>query len=296
MTSKILILGKNGQLGRALTAQLGDTAFALPRDKCDLLSKHWISMLERYRSPITAVINAAAYTQVDNAQGDGKDEAIRTNGEAVAELAAWCHKKNIPLVHFSTDYVFDGTATTPYKESDTPNPLNVYATSKLAGELAIQQEGGRYLIFRTSWLYDSQGRNFFATMRSLMREHKQLRVVNDQFGAPTYTVHLAKAVLAALEQALKMQEFPSGIYHLSNSGETTWHGFANAILEHERKVAANIFCTEIIAVPNSEYPLPAQRPSNSRLDCSLAQKTFETQLPSWQEGLRECFESIDPLT
>lgn len=285
MTGKPLILGRDGQVGRALTRLLGLKALAASRKEADFLDKDFIPKLEAWigRRPISCVINAAAYTAVDKAEGEGREVAFRINGEAVGELAAWCKTRGLPLVHYSTDYVFDGSEDKPWRETDTPHPVNAYGESKLAGEKALAASGVNYLLIRTSWVYDAHGKNFFTTIMRLLKEKEELRVIADQFGAPTYAPHLAKATLA-----LPSPEAGKTL-HLCNSGETSWHGFASEIFALARSRDSSLRCRRVIPIPTSEYPLPAPRPLNSRLDCSAAAKLGVT-LPSWQVGLKECFE------
>jgi dTDP-4-dehydrorhamnose reductase len=286
MNGKILILGKNGQVGSALVDMLGTQALAANRENVDLLNHDFISQLEQWinGSPLSAVINAAAYTQVDKAEGEGREAAFAVNATAVAQLAAWCKDQGLPLVHYSTDYVFNGGGDEPHLEGEQPAPLNVYGESKLAGENAIKAQGDDYIILRTSWVYNARGKNFFNTILRLMKEKDSLNVVADQMGAPTYAPHLAAAALEALRQ------HAFGIYHVCNSGVTSWHGFAQAIFALATTYDSSIKCKHINPIPTSAYPLPAPRPLNSRLDCTKAAELLGIALPSWEEGLRECIE------
>ncbi|MDE3016469.1 MAG: dTDP-4-dehydrorhamnose reductase [Pseudomonadota bacterium] len=288
-----LILGRDGQVGRALTRLLGAQAIAAGHREVDFLDRHFTRKLETWigRRTIYTVINAAAYTAVDEAEDEGKEAAFRVNGEAVGELATWCKKRNLPLVHYSTDYVFDGSGSKPWRENDTPRPINAYGESKLAGENALKKHGGNYLLIRTSWVYDAHGKNFFTTIQRALQEKGELRVVANQFGAPTYAAHLAKATLQTLSLREKVAtKSPGGeILHLCNSGATSWHGFANEIFALARRRGFSLRCRRINPIPASEYPLPARRPLNSRLDCSAAAMPGVT-LPPWQEGLKECIE------
>jgi dTDP-4-dehydrorhamnose reductase len=285
-----LILGANGQVGRAFSELLAGRALALTREGANLADPAFISQLDSRAGAlaITAVLNAAAYTQVDKAEGEGEKEAFRVNAEAVGELGAWCARRDIPLLHFSTDYVFNGKGDEPWRETDATGPLGAYGESKLRGEEAIRQSGCRHLIFRTSWVYDSEGKNFFNTMLRLFKEKDELKVVSDQVGAPTYAPHLAASALAGLDKALAEAEFPSGIYHLCHGGETSWHGFASRILELARTKDSGIRCRSILPIPSSEYPTPARRPLNSRLDCAKAREVLGLIMPQWQDGLAAC--------
>lgn len=284
----MLVLGSQGQLGRAFVAQLGKQAIALSRHEVDLNDPAFTTRLPHKN--IALVINAAAYTQVDKAEGEGRVEAYRVNAQAVEELAVWCKKHHLPLVHFSTDYVFDGSGAEPRGEEALCSPLNEYGKSKLAGEQAIQAVGGDYLIFRTSWVFDAVGKNFFTTIMRLLREKEQVRVVDDQIGAPTYALHLAQAVLDVLAQ----EERQVGLYHLCAGGHTSWYEFSRHIFALASAPNSGqtlpLTCREIIPIASRDYPLPAARPHNSRLDCGKAKKAFGVALPAWQEGLKECYE------
>jgi dTDP-4-dehydrorhamnose reductase len=287
MTGPLLVIGSGGQLARAFKSLCPDAVF-LDRASADLSLPHALTQtLERFYP--YAVINAAAYTQVDNAEAE---EAVATaiNAQSPAAMAIYCAGKRIPFVHFSTDYVFDGSGNAPWRESDSPAPLNAYGRSKLAGEDAVAHVGGRYLIFRTSWVYDAFGKNFLNTILRLATEREELKIVSDQYGAPTYAPHLAAGAFAALKSAMQRPEFPSGVYHLCGGGVTSWHGFACAIVEDARRRGLPLKARRILPIPASEYPLPAPRPYNSRLDCSFALSMFGVSLPAWQEGLAECME------
>lgn len=285
----IVVLGKDGQLGRALVAHIGTQALAYDHEQIDLRDYGFIAKLESLTAgrAIAAIMNAAAYTQVDKAESEGRDEAFRVNHAAVAELAQWCAVKKIPLVHYSTDYVFDGSGSHPRNESALSCPINAYGHSKLAGEHALMASACDYLLFRTSWVYDAWVENFFTTILKFLGEKESLRVVADQIGAPTYAEHLAQASLAALMHA----DLPAGLYHLCASGETSWYGFSQAIFtlarSHDSGEKSWIKCNHIDPVSSSDYPLPARRPLNSRLDCSKAQ-SFGIGLPHWEDGLKAC--------
>lgn len=274
-------------MGKALRPLLPEAVF-LDRREADFANPAALQDLLESHCP-DVVINAAAYTQVDNAESE-ENLAYIINAESPAAIAIYCSEKSIPLVHFSTDYVFDGSGSHARKENDSVNPLGAYGRTKLAGEDKIQQVGGKFLILRTSWLYDADGRNFFNTMLRLTSEREELRVVSDQVGAPTYVPQLARASLAALSSALKQEEFPSGIYHMCHGGETSWHAFAEAIAEGARARGIALKVKNIAAIASEEYPVPARRPLNSRLDCSKLRDLLGVQLPVWQEGLSACLE------
>lgn len=282
MTAPLLITGANGQVGKALM-ELAENAIGVTRKEIDLETLAFFPGESGLRP--SAIINAAAYTAVDKAEEE-EIRAFNINARAPEILAAYCKERDIPFIHYSTDYVFDGSGKTPWKESDPTNPLSAYGRTKLEGEKRIAAIGGKYLIFRTSWVYDETGKNFLNTMLRLGAERDELRVVNDQWGAPTYARHLAQATLAALENAQNATRFPSGIYHLCGGGETNWQAFAREIFE----VAQPPKSPKIHGIPTSEYPTPAKRPLNSRLDGSKAKQVLGVALPSWEAGLRECME------
>lgn len=285
----VLVFGANGQVGQALGASLDDVIM-LGREEADFSKPETLPGVIAGINP-SYIINAAAYTAVDKAE---EEEALATiiNGEAPGVLAAEAAKRGIPFVHYSTDYVYDGTGDQPRKETVPTAPLNAYGRSKLAGEKAVQAAGGAYLIFRTSWVYDAFGKNFLKTMLKLGADRETLRVISDQVGAPSYAPHLAEATLEVLEEACSMREFPAGIYHLVNSGETSWHGFAEAIFAEARARGMEMRVQTVEPIPTTEYPTPAKRPLNSRLDCTKLEETFGLKLPDWREGLREAMEIL----
>ncbi|MGE0754149.1 MAG: dTDP-4-dehydrorhamnose reductase [Alphaproteobacteria bacterium] len=289
MTDPILVLGKGGQLSRALVDALGNDVVVVAQSEADFASENFISQLEGVvrNRPFSAVINAAAYTQVDKAEEE-RELAFRVNAYAVHELAEWCVERALPLVHVSTDYVFDGRGDAPHRERDATAPLGVYGQSKRAGEEAVMVAGGDHLIFRTSWLYDAEGKNFYTTMLRLFLEKDAISVVNDQTGAPTYVPQLAQAILSGLRFAVSSTDFPSGLYHLCHSGEATWYEFASAILSGVSTLDDRIRCATIHPIASSEYKTAAARPQNSRLDCSKAAHELKIHLPHWQEGLNAC--------
>lgn len=282
----ILILG-TGQIGSALARVYGQQTVQLGRGELDITDKQAVEEAIRRISP-AAVINAAAYTAVDKAEREGRQEAFRVNGEAVKHIAECCARQHIPLIHYSTDYVFNGSGDAPWKESDTPAPINSYGASKLEGERYIEQAGGEYLVFRISWVYDESGSNFLNTMLKLGREREELKVVSDQFGAPCYAGDIAEATKRLLDSALHMDAFPTGIYHLCHQGITNWHGFAEAIFAEASERGERLAVRHVHAITTADYPTPAKRPLNSRLNCDKLQHDFGILLPSWQSGLKEC--------
>ncbi|KJZ50277.1 dTDP-4-dehydrorhamnose reductase [Pseudomonas marginalis] len=283
---KVLITGQHGQVSRELQLQLQGLGelIVLGRDQLDLANADQIRQQIRVHRP-DLIINAAAHTAVDQAESE-PDAAFAINAIAPGVLAEEAKALGIPLIHYSTDYVFDGSKPAPYTEADTPNPLGVYGQSKLAGEEAIAAVGGEYLVLRTSWVYSSHGKNFLLTMQRLLQEKPQMRIVADQIGAPTWAGSIARSTRALIERWQAGEPGEWGVYHLTNQGETSWFGFAEAIGEHLRTQGKA--CAELEAIPSSAYPTPAKRPLNSRLDCSRLQQQWHVSQPSWQDALREC--------
>jgi dTDP-4-dehydrorhamnose reductase len=286
---KILLTGKNGQVGSELEkslAPLGELT-ALDRQQLDLSNPDLIRQVVRELRP-DVIVNAAAYTAVDRAETEsGFAQAI--NGTAPGILAEEASRLDALLVHYSTDYVFDGIKSTPYTEQDIPNPLNVYGRSKLAGEQAICAAATRFLILRTSWVYDARGRNFLNTIKQLGGQRPELAIVNDQFGAPTWSREIARATarIIALYQAHPDKEQLNGIYHLTAQGQTSWFGFAQAAAKHG--LFDNLERTPALrAIPSTDFPTPARRPMYSVLSNARLLKQFGFQLPDWDVSLREC--------
>ncbi|WP_369349200.1 dTDP-4-dehydrorhamnose reductase [Stenotrophomonas sp. JAG2] len=289
----ILLLGANGQLGRELQRALAPLGTIVATTRSGVLPDGSTSevadfdqpgsltaLLDRVRP--TLVVNAAAYTAVDRAEDD-REAAFRANAEAPGVLARWCAQAGVPLVHYSTDYVFDGQGTRPYREDDATAPLGVYGASKLAGEDAIRAAGGRHLIFRTAWVYASHSANFLRTMLRVGADRDVLRVVADQVGTPTPAALIADVTV----QALQHDGALSGTWHLTATGETSWHGFAEAIFAEA--VAAGVLprAPNVEAITTAEYPTPAQRPAYSHLDVTKLERDFGVALPSWQDGLKQ---------
>lgn len=283
---KILITGRHGQVSQALQQQLQGLGelIVLGREQLDLADAEHIRQQVRVHRP-DLIINAAAHTAVDQAESEA-DLAFAINATAPGILAEEAKALGSQLIHYSTDYVFDGSKPGPYTEADTPNPLGVYGQSKLAGEQAIAAVGGQYLILRTSWVYSNHGKNFLLTMQRLLQEKPHLRIVADQIGAPTWAGTIAASTRALIERGQGGKAGEWGIYHLTAEGETSWFGFAQAIGEHLR--ASGRACAELEAIPSSAYPTPARRPLNSRLDCSHLRQQWHVSQPLWQDALREC--------
>ena len=273
---RVLVTGASGQLGSELVDVLratGHDVAGVTHARCDIASPGAAGVLLR-GAAADAVVNCAAYTRVDAAKSD-RDAAYRANAEGPRLLAEACAAADVLLCHISTDFVFDGTAIAPIDEEATPHPLGVYGASKLAGEEAVRQATARHQIVRTAWLYGRGGPNFALTMLRLARERGALRVVADQRGTPTWTGHLAPALVRLLGHGR------AGTYHLTNSGETTWHGFARAVLE-----AAGLGAVPVEAISTAEYPTPARRPAYSVLDNRAWRELGEAPLPDWLEGVR----------
>ena len=280
---RILILGAQGQLGIELQSIFRDAGCVIPygRANCDLSDLQSIRATIREARP-DVILNAAAYTAVDRAESE-PELAMRINGEAPGTLAEEARKINALLVHYSTDYVFDGLKTKPYVEDDPVRPLNVYGATKLAGERNIQQTGGRSLIFRTSWVFSPHGQNFLRTMLRFGQDRDQLRVVNDQKGAPTSAREVAAATRRVIESTAEHKpECATGIYHMTCAGETTWFGFAQAIFA---KMHAEKPWASLTGIPSSEYAAPATRPANSVLSNERLKADFDVELPSWETAL-----------
>jgi dTDP-4-dehydrorhamnose reductase len=294
---KLMVTGANGQVGwelRRSLAALG-SVIALDRSQCDLGQPERLPDIIRKLNP-DVIVNAAAYTAVDDAERE-EALAMTVNGTAVGVLAKEAARAGALLVHYSTDYVFDGRKEGPYTEDDPPCPVNAYGRSKLAGEVAVRQAGGGYLVLRTSWVYGVRGRNFLRTIVSLLRERDELRIVADQIGAPTWAAEIAQATAAVIEAAAQERtegSFASGLFHLTASGATSWHGFAAAILNGATRHALLTAQStpRIVAISSDDYPRPAARPKNSCLAGSRLKQRFGIALPDWEEGLSLCLEEM----
>ena len=293
---KILLLGKNGQVGwelqRAL-APLGELV-ALDRQGGEGLCGD-LADLDGLRQTIRSVnpdvlVNAAAYTAVDKAESE-PERAELINAKASQVMAQEMLKLDGWLLHYSTDYVFNGGGVKPWKEDDLTGPLNHYGVTKLQGEKAIAQTGCKHLIFRTSWVYAARGANFAKTMLRLAAEREQLEVIADQFGAPTGAELIADVTAHALRCA-RSNPALAGVYHLAAAGEVSWHGYADFVIEHARNAGKDLTVKAITAIPTSDYPTPAQRPLNSRLDCSKLRDAFDLNMPDWQIGVARMLTEI----
>jgi dTDP-4-dehydrorhamnose reductase len=314
MKTTILLTGKTGQLGSELhriLPQLGEV-IAPDRADLDLRDPEQIRRVMRDAQP-QLVVNAAAYTAVDAAETDEAD-ALAVNAEGPQVLALEAKKLGALFIHFSTDYVFDGSKNTPYSESDSPNPLNAYGRTKLSGEEAIRNSGAAHLIFRTSWVYATRGRNFLLTILRLATEREELKVVDDQVGAPTSARGLAEATTIILKGRIGVSTngqlaFPKamGTYHISAAGQTTWCEFTKAILEEAARVptelpwltaATNgrpIVASRVLPISTKAFGLPARRPSYSVLSNACLKQAFGVTLPDWRTQLQRCFSAPNVL-
>ena len=282
----ILLLGKNGQVGWELQRSLAvlGRVTALGHDEADFTEPDQVLAHVRSLRP-DVIVNAAAHTAVDKAEGEPERARLLNAttpgllGEEAARLGAW-------LIHYSTDYVFDGSGSRPWTEADAPAPLSVYGRTKLEGEQRIAQSGCRHLILRTSWVYAARGGNFAKTMLRLAQERERLTVIDDQWGAPTGADLLADVTAHAIRH-LQHRPQDGGLYHCVAGGETTWHAYANYVLTQAKKAqpAIQIKAVEVAPVPTSAFPTPARRPHNSRLDTRKLRSVFGLALPGWEQGV-----------
>lgn len=287
----ILLLGKSGQVGWQLQRSLAPhgNLVACARDTCDLGNLDQLRSVIRQVNP-SIIVNASAYTAVDQAEGE-PELAMRINGEAPGVLAEEADRLNALLIHYSTDYVFDGSKTSPYIESDVPNPQSIYGQSKLAGEAAIAAVNCRSVIFRTSWVFGARGSNFVKTILCQAAEKDTLKVVDDQIGSPTPAALIATVsglVLGALQQGRKMDSGEHRIYHLAAANPVSWHGYARTILTMAAAMPGfnlRMKPEDICGIPSTVFPTLAKRPMNSRLDCSKLESDFDLLMPDWQPYL-----------
>ena len=292
--ARILLTGKNGQVGFELQTALAGVGEVVAFDHAELDLASPDAIRERVREVKPQIIvNAAAYTAVDRAESE-PELAMKVNGIAPGILAEEAKRLGSLIVHYSTDYVLDGTKGEPYTETDSPNPLSVYGRSKLAGDQAIQVSGVSYYIFRTSWVYAARGQNFLKTMLRLGAERDELRIVNDQIGAPTWARFIADATARVLSESLRASDqarTKSGLYNVTASGMTSWYGFAEAIFAEAQK-ALGTRIPRLVPIPSSDYSAPARRPAYSRLDNFKLREAFDLEPPSWETMLRNCMRDI----
>jgi len=294
---RLLVTGAAGQVGWELCRSLmplGDVV-ASDRSHCDFSQPELLPGLIRNVKP-DVIVNAAGYTAVDRAEQEEK-LATTVNGTAAGVLAEASRKAGILLVHYSTDYVFDGVKATPYSEDDAPHPINAYGRSKLAGDNAISAAGGAYVILRTSWVYSGRKQNFLRTILRLASEREELRIVDDQIGAPTWARDIADATALIVHAACQERaqgQFASGLFNLAAAGATSWHGFAKAILEEAQRhgLLSTQHRPRLKPIPSAEYPAPAARPKNSRLAQGRLSERFGLALPDWQQALSLCIEDM----
>jgi dTDP-4-dehydrorhamnose reductase len=293
---KILLFGRNGQLGWELNRSLqplGETV-VFDIEECDFSEPESLRQIIQDESP-DVICNAVAYTAVDKAEED-EALALKINGVAPGVLAEEALKLGALLIHYSTDYVFDGTKASPYVETDIPNPVNAYGRTKLAGELAVQSSGCDYLILRTSWVYASRANNFMLTMLKLAQEREELSIVADQIGAPTTARLIADTTILCVHQVMKERIagiFSSDLYHLTASGHTSWHGFTKEIISLASQSAKlKLTIKDIKAIPTSDYPTPAARPMNSQLELTKLESIFTIKMPDWKKTLSVCMAEI----
>ena len=290
---KILLTGKTGQIGKELNNIVGDLGnlITVEKEQLDLSKPNSIEPVILDIKP-DIIINSAAYTAVDKAEEE-PDLAMMVNAIAPGLLAKAAKKVGAGLIHYSTDYVFDGCSKIPYKEEDPPNPLNVYGKTKLAGEKALAEVGVPFLIIRTSWVYSLHGKNFLKTIKKLAAEKDTIKVIDDQIGSPTWARSVALKTHQILKQCLNKKWLEtkdpslSGIFHLTCQGNTSWHGFAREVLNMSN-TSKNI---KLIAIPTSDYPTPAVRPPNSLLNNEKIQKVFGIDMPHWEDALKDCLDS-----
>jgi len=290
MTRPILVTGGSGQLATALATQGGDRIRLAGRPAFDFDRPETIAASFHAADP-WLVVNAAAYTAVDAAETD-EAAALCANRDGPAELARLCANAGIPLIHVSTDYVYDGDKPTPYVETDPVAPRSVYGASKLAGETAILASGAHAITLRTAWVYAATGRNFVRTMLNLAQTRDTLRVVADQRGCPTAAADLAAAILAiaARIEATGWTDSYAGIFHAAGTGEATWYDLAVAVFEAASRHGAKV--PALVPITTAEYPTPARRPANSRLDCTRLETTFGIRLPHWRDSLARTIDEI----
>jgi dTDP-4-dehydrorhamnose reductase len=288
---RLLVTGANGQVGWELRRSLGGVGdmLAMDRTACDLSRPRDLPGIIREARP-DVIVNAAAYTSVDRAE---KEEELATvvNGTAVGVIAEEARRLGALLIHYSTDYVFDGAKDRPYTEDDLPRPINAYGRSKLAGERAIAQSGSEYLILRTCWVFAARGHNFLLTILRLAQEREELAIVADQIGAPTWARLIAQATAHLVQCTCRERagaDFTSEILHVISGGSTSWYGFAEAILDQAMVRGLLRNRPKLRPISSSEYPLPAARPKNSRLAGGRVRERFGVTLPDWQQGLAQC--------
>jgi len=291
---RLLLTGANGQVGSELRRALAPLGEVVAFDRAGLDLAQPDALIARVREVAPgAIVNAGAYTAVDKAESE-PDAASAINATAPRVLAEEAKKLGAILVHYSTDYVFDGEKASPYTEADAPNPLSAYGRSKLEGERAVIASGCRHLTLRTSWVYGTRGRNFLLTMLKFAREGRALRVVDDQIGAPTWCREIADGTAALLVKSDLAATGVDGLYHLCAGESTSWHGFAQAIFDSPELPRLGIARPVLEPIPTREYPTPARRPKNSRLDCGRLERTAGMRLAPWDQALARAMAELYP--
>jgi dTDP-4-dehydrorhamnose reductase len=299
---RILLFGANGQVGHELRRSLASRGEIVATTRSGRLEDGRACEVADFDAPDALpglveriapglVVNAAAYTAVDKAESD-REAAFRANAEAPSRIAEACARMGVPLVHYSTDYVFDGTGTRPYRENDPTAPLGVYGESKLAGEQGIRDSGASHVILRTAWVYAAHGKNFLRTMLRLGAERDTLGVVTDQIGTPTSAGLIADVTADVIAQLVPQAGTRSGTWHLTASGETSWHGFAEAIFAGAVSRGLLARAPQVNAIATTDYPTPARRPAYSRLDTTRLQADFGVKLPAWREACARVLDEI----
>ena len=285
---KLLVIGKQGQLARSLAElDIGDALHvtALGRPDIDLTAPETIISAMKMVAP-DIVVNAAAYTAVDQAQTEPNKAAL-INAEGAGQIADACQNNGVPLIHISTDYVFDGKKTSPYSEQDAVDPLGVYGSSKLAGERMVATRCQHHIILRTAWVFSPFGRNFVKTMLRLATERTDIQVVDDQIGSPTYAPHLADAIYTIAQKIVRNPgQEDWGLYHCAGSGDATWCDIAKTVFEVSSRL--NSVTANVQAISSAKYSTPVQRPANSRLNCEKLARIFSVQMPDWAIGVTSC--------
>ncbi len=290
---RTLVTGAHGQVGRELVRcgeEAGIDVVGLARADLDITDREAVRRAVE-QAAADAVVNAAAYTAVDRAESEPK-AAFAVNRDGAAHLAAACAEAGIPLVHISTDYVFDGTKGAPYAETDAPNPLGVYGASKWAGEEAVRERLDAHVVLRTSWVFSAHGGNFVKTMLRLSREREELRVVADQRGNPTAAVAIARAALRIAQRATTERDVSWGTFHFAGTPATTWHGLAEAVVAEARRHGP-VLARRVESIPTSAYPTPARRPADTRLDCTRIVRGWGIEPTGWEEAVARVVAEIE---
>jgi dTDP-4-dehydrorhamnose reductase len=282
----ILVIGRSGQVARALAQYPGVVTAGRP--DADLANPETLAVALARHAP-AAVVNAGAYTAVDAAEAE-RDGVFAINAAGAGHLARACARADVPLIHISTDYVFDGRATRPWREDDPVSPLSAYGASKAEGEREVRTAGGRHVILRTSWIYSETGRNFLTTMLRLGRERPELAIVDDQIGAPTYAADVAAAIARIIETAETGRDDIWGTYHFASAGSTTWFGFAAEIFAQAQALGRPV--PKLKPITTAEYPTPARRPAYSVLDTARITRVFGIAPPDWREALGRCMARV----